>query len=140
MEGAAADDLHVVMALAEHSFGRLTNRGEGFDHEVVELGTIRQPLPILDGLRRQRVIGEKFEFRFQGVDGVRHLGEILEGATLTGSHQLRQKSHTAPMLLISGDCGFESRRMATIRRGSRSDVACGRRQEVGTVGPSTTRD
>ena len=50
VERDPADHLHVIMALAQRPFGRLAHRRKGFGQQIVELGTIGQPLAEQDGL------------------------------------------------------------------------------------------
>ncbi len=52
MKRDAADQLDVIMALAERSDRRLAHGRERFGKQIVELLAVRQPLPELLGLAR----------------------------------------------------------------------------------------
>ncbi len=64
----AADELHVEMPLAEHALGRLADRGEGRDEQIVEPSAVLQRFAELLGAGAQRLIGQSGELDFQSVD------------------------------------------------------------------------
>ena len=62
VERDAADQLDVIMALAERPDRRLADRREGFGKQVVELLAIGQPLPETLGLAAQLVVGQRRKY------------------------------------------------------------------------------
>jgi len=70
VQNHAADQLHVEVPLAEGTLGRLAHGGEGRDQQVVKALSSRDLLAEFGGAGLQRFIGQRDEFRFEGVDGV----------------------------------------------------------------------
>ena len=68
MHHDAADQLHVVMALAQRPLGGLAHRGEGFRQQGVQLLAVLVTLAELGRLGFQLIVAERFEFRLQPVD------------------------------------------------------------------------
>ena len=65
MERDAADQLDVVMALAERADGRLAHRGEGFGQKIVELLAVGEPLAEEFGLAAQLVVRQRGDGRLE---------------------------------------------------------------------------
>ena len=87
VEDHAADELDVEMALAERAFGRLAHGGEGVHQDIVEGLARRHPAAQPVGARLERVVAERGDFGFGGVDG-RDIGfEALEHALVMGIEQ-----------------------------------------------------
>ncbi len=68
MEDDAADQLDVVMPLAERPLGRLADRREGLGQQVVERLARRQPRAERRRLAAQRVVGHPRDCGFEPVD------------------------------------------------------------------------
>ena len=68
VEGRAADELDVVVALAKVAPGRLADRGEGFGQQGVDGVASVQPLSEFVGLGQQLVVAEALIFGLQPVD------------------------------------------------------------------------
>ena len=68
VEHHATHQLHVEVTLAERAFGRLANRCEGLDQEVVEFRPISELLPKALGAGTQLLIGHRLELRLDLVD------------------------------------------------------------------------
>jgi hypothetical protein len=94
MQRTAADDLDVVVTLAEHALGGFPNSGERIDHQFIEWLTVGDPLFELDGLRCEFLVRKSLETGFRIVDSGGNLVEFLEVATLAGPHQLGENGHT----------------------------------------------
>jgi hypothetical protein len=58
------------MAHVEHTPAGFPDHGEGFHEEVVKSGALSELFFEFNGFGRQVDIGEGFEARFQGVDGL----------------------------------------------------------------------
>ena len=70
VERDAADQLHVIVALAQRSDRRLAHRGEGFGQKVVQLLAAREPLAKSLGLAPKLIVGQRMDIGLEGVDGV----------------------------------------------------------------------
>ena len=85
MQGRSADDLDVVMALAQFPHGRLSDGGEGLRQKVIQGFAAFQPLAKLLGLGPQTVVVQLPEPRFQLVyvipDGAQFLQCLIVGIT-----------------------------------------------------------
>ena len=57
MQNDATDQLDVVVTHAEHAPSALAADRKGFDHQVVERGTVLDPLLELNGLVGQFFVG-----------------------------------------------------------------------------------
>ena len=68
MQGRAAHELHVVVALADHPPGGLADHGERLDQQVVEVLAVVEPLAELGGLGLERVVGQRFDLGLERVD------------------------------------------------------------------------
>ncbi len=71
MQDHAALELHVEVALAQGSLGRLAHRGEGLGQQVVERFALGEALAELDGLAFQLLVGELDHLWLKRVD-LRH--------------------------------------------------------------------
>ena len=80
MERDAADQLDVVMPLAERSNGRFADRREGFGEEVVELVAVGEALAEPLGLLAQLVVGQRMDVGLEAVDGLDILAEAADVA------------------------------------------------------------
>jgi hypothetical protein len=81
----AADQLHVVVAHAEHPPGCLATDREGFRQQVVEGGAARDALAELVGLGLQRAVVQPLQLRFQGIDLRDVLVELAEQAIVAAA-------------------------------------------------------
>jgi hypothetical protein len=70
MQDDAADQLDVVMALAQRALGSLAHRREGLGEQVVEGLSLRHPLAKDRGLAAQIRVGERHELRLELVDAL----------------------------------------------------------------------
>ena len=68
VEGGAAHELHVVVALADDPAGRLADDRERLDQQVVEILAVGEPLAELGRLGPQRVVGQRLHLGFERVD------------------------------------------------------------------------
>ena len=68
MKDDAANQLDVVMALTERALGRLANRGESLDQDIVKFLALSQPVLELLGAGAQRRVVERGQFRLERVD------------------------------------------------------------------------
>ena len=82
VEDNAADHLHVIMTLAERTFGRLANGGEGLGQDVVEGLARLQPVLENPGLLAQPVVGHHLQLGLEGVDLVHDLAERADVAVV----------------------------------------------------------
>ena len=78
----AADQLDVVMALAERPDGRLADRREGFGEEIVELVAIGEPLAEQLGLPAQLLVGQRMDVGLEPIDGIDILAEAPDIAVV----------------------------------------------------------
>ncbi len=93
VEGGAADELDVVVALAEHPPGRFAHDREGVDQQVVDLGPLLDLGPELRRLGPERVVVQRLHLGFEGVD-VGHQGlERLQLAPFTASQDTLDDTH-----------------------------------------------
>ena len=82
VKGDAADQLDVVMALAERALGRLADRREGFGQQVVELCAVGEPAAEDVGLAAQLVVGQRRDGRLEAVDRVDIFAEATDIAVV----------------------------------------------------------
>ena len=61
-------ELNIEMALAERALGGLAHGGEGRHQQVVEVGAVGDLLLEVVGAGPQRLVGERRDLLFQGVD------------------------------------------------------------------------
>ena len=70
MQDDAADQLDVKRSQAERPPRAFAGNGKSRDQQVVQRLAISQLLAELNGLGSQGLIGKRFGFSFQGVDGI----------------------------------------------------------------------
>ncbi len=85
-----ADDLDVVVALAEGALRRFAHHGERLRLEVVEGGSVGKTLAELGGLGAKLVVAEPFDLRFEGVDLYDELLELLQLLALADLEDLAE--------------------------------------------------
>ena len=68
MKHHAADELHIIMALAERALGGFAHRGEGGHQQVVQRLAFGELLAKFGGSGAQRIVGEGNHFRFERID------------------------------------------------------------------------
>ncbi len=68
MEHNAADELDIIMPLAEHPSGCLANHGKCFRQKFVKRCALGYPFPELDCLGSKFSVGKRFDRGFQIVD------------------------------------------------------------------------
>ena len=88
MQHHAADQLHVEMALLERPLGRLADRGESRNQEVVEGLAVGKLGAELGGARLQRFIRQRRDLRLQRIDGVDPGLIALDPAVIGGAEKL----------------------------------------------------
>jgi len=88
MQHQAADQLHIEMAHPQHPLGGLAHRGKGFRQHLLQRLTLLQPLPELNRLGLQLVIGKRFEALFQRVDLLDDFPQALQLALVFTSQNL----------------------------------------------------
>src|SRR5581483_4771443 len=114
VEGGAAHELHVEVALADDPLGRLPDHGEGRDEQVVHalgqsLGLVLGPalgpgelLPELDCLVRQRLVAQGLELGLHGVDVGHQVAEGPDLLAFTGAENLAEHAHCEETVYVSG--------------------------------------
>ena len=95
VERGAAHELDVVVALADGPGRRLTHDGERLDQEVVDVGTVVEPLTELVGLGLECVVGQCLDFRTQRVDVRNDSFEGLDLLAFSSSEDAIEDSHAA---------------------------------------------
>lgn len=98
VQGRAAHDLHVVVALAQHAPGGFTDGGEGLGQQVVQALTVGVALLVLIGEGPQLGVGEAFEVLFDGVDLVRDAVQLAQDFAFACTHDLREDGHGVGLL------------------------------------------
>ncbi len=93
VERGAAHQLHVVVPLAEHALGGLTDGGERLGEQVVQALTIGVTLLVLLGESPQLGVGEVDEVLFDGVDLVRDAVQLAQDLAFACTHDLREDGH-----------------------------------------------
>ncbi len=91
----AAHHLDVVVALADRALGGLATDGERLEQEVVEVGAVVEPLAELVGLGLERVVGQRADLGFEGVDVGHHALQRLDLLAFTGAEDAIEDSHAA---------------------------------------------
>ena len=85
----AADQLHVVVALADRAPRRLAGQGKGLGQQIVERLAARGALAQLVGLLAQLLIVEQLHLRLDRVDRLGALLVTLEFAPLADAQRAR---------------------------------------------------
>ena len=93
MEGRAAHQLHVEVALADDPGGGLAYDGKGLDEQVVELGSVLEALAEVTGPAPQLVVGQPFGFGLESVDLGDHPVERLELLAFAGPEDAIEDAH-----------------------------------------------
>ena len=83
-----ADELDIVMTLAERAARRLAHGGEGFRQQIVEGFALRQPGLELIGLGAQLLVRERLKLRLQAIDRFDQRRELLERALVAVTDNL----------------------------------------------------
>ena len=91
----AAHHLDVVVTLADRAFGRLATDSERLEHQIVEIGTVVEPLAELGGLGLEGVVGQRADFGLEGVDVGHHALQRLDLLAFTGAEDAIHDSHAA---------------------------------------------
>ena len=95
MQRGTAHELDVEVALADGALGRLADDRERLHQEVVQVLAVGQPLPELDRLVGELLVGEGFELWLQSID-VRHEGlKRPQLLALAHTQELGQNAHCA---------------------------------------------
>jgi hypothetical protein len=81
----AADQLHVVMAHAEHAARGFAADGEGFGQKLVERFALRRRVLELRRLRLEFGVGQRLHLRFERVDLLDDAPELAEQAFVTAA-------------------------------------------------------
>ncbi len=95
VQGGAADELDVVVALAQHPLACFAHDCEGLDEQVVEVLAVVEPLTELAGLGPQGVVGQGLELGLENVDVGDQGLQGLELAALTRAEDLVEDAHAA---------------------------------------------
>ena len=85
MEGDAADQLHVIVTLAERTLRGLADRCKRFRQQVVELGALGEALTEHLGLVAQLFIRQRADRRLEGVGGIDVLAQRTDIAVVSRS-------------------------------------------------------
>ncbi len=95
VQRGAAHDLDVVVALAEHPRGRLSNHGERFGEQIIEILPVREALTEQDRPRRQLRVGDVLELRSERGDFRDDRLEKLELLAFARVEDLLEQAHRA---------------------------------------------
>ncbi len=131
----AADQLHVVMTLAQRALGGFAHGGEGLVQQIVEGLALGEAVAEFLGLGAQLFVGQGHELRLQGVDrlGARHVR--LDLAVVGRAENLLGQAEHA----CSGKCRAAVSRPG-IRRGSRTGFVRSARGRLKNRPPPCQRD
>ena len=100
MQHHAADQLDVEVALAERALAGFADGGKGWLQDIVERRSLGELLLEFVGARAQRLVGERFQLLFQGVDRI-HARTIRADATVVGgTEQLTGNSADHRIILL----------------------------------------
>jgi len=105
VQGGAAHQLHVVVALADHAGGCLAHHRERLDEQIVDFFAALETRAELGGLAAQGVVGEGGDGRAEGVDFGHDAGQRLNFLAFAGAqdavehaHQRSQPTRARPVL------------------------------------------
>ena len=87
VQGGAAHELHVVVALPEHPHAGLADHREGLDEQVVERLAVVEPLAELTRPRPQPVVGQGLDLGFELADVGHQRLERPDLLALTGTEE-----------------------------------------------------
>ncbi len=93
MQGHAAHQLHVEVALPQHPPGPFAHHGEGLDQQVVEGLALGQPLTELDGLVPQSVVAQGLHIGLERTDHGHELGQAADFLALPGLENFGEHTH-----------------------------------------------
>ena len=93
VEGGAAHQLHVVVALADRPLRGLAHDRERLDQQVVDRLAVLDALAELRRLRLQLGVGQLLHRRLERVDVGHEPGDRLDLATLSGAEDFVEDSH-----------------------------------------------
>ena len=93
VQGGAAHQLHVVVALAEHPPAGLADDGEGLDQQVVEGLAAVEPLAELAGLGLEGVVVEALHLGLEVADVGHQRLERPDLLALTGAEEAVKQAH-----------------------------------------------
>ncbi len=82
VEDHRAHQLDVEGAQADRALGGFPDGREGLEDELVEVLPVLEPLPELGGLRRELLVGQRLEVRFERGDVRGLVGQLLEAPAL----------------------------------------------------------
>ncbi len=110
VEHHAADELHIVVALAQCALRGLADDGEGFGQEFVQRRAVGEARAEFGRLAPQRVVAERGHFRFEDVDrldaGLVSLDPSVVGRAEKTLGEGAQACHQVKFLLR---CAFDVR-------------------------------
>ncbi len=96
----AADQLDIVVALAEHAAGRLANHGKGLGQQFVDRGALGKALAELDRLAGQLAVRERLDGRLEFVDDPHRATVLLDHPIVLAAENLCQDPsyhHVSPV-------------------------------------------
>ena len=133
MEDGAADELDVVMALAEGAPRGLPHDGESLRQQIVQIGAVAQTLAKLIGFGAQGGIVQRLDAGFKGVDlGDEAAAELGGGALRRVADYFFQKRDHRDRILTPYCRAYILTSIARIpppRRGKAIDLAGFRRRQ-----------
>jgi hypothetical protein len=104
----AADELDVEVPLAERALCGLTYGGEGRHQEVIQRLAFGQLLLEVFGARAERLIGELFQLRFEGIDRIDVRAIRADAPLVRGTEQLaRDSADHCIIILPPAGCAAE---------------------------------
>ena len=95
MQGGAAHELHVVVALAEHPHAGLAHDGERLDQQVVERLAVVEPLAELAGLGPEGVVGQRLHLGLELADVGHQRLERPHLLALAGAEEAVKQCHAS---------------------------------------------
>ena len=87
----AADQLHVEVPHVQRALAGLADHREGFGQQVVQRLAVGEPLAEFDGLSPERLVRERLDFRFFGVDLGDERTDAFQLALVLGADDLRKE-------------------------------------------------
>ena len=120
VQRGAAHQLDVVVALTEGAHRGLAHRGERLDQDVVEGGTVVEPLAELAGLGSQLVVGQPLVFVVEGVDVGDDALQRLQLLALARTEDSIQDSHQVDHATGAPPAHRLGARIRAVRQGTRT--------------------
>ena len=96
VERHPAHHLLVEVALTDRADARLADDGEGFHEEVVQLLTLLEALPELDGLAGEILVGERLHLGLEPVDERHDRRQVLDLLAFARAKNFREQTHDNP--------------------------------------------